>query len=121
MAPKKMLYDCSRCPAYCCSYPKINVSRSDISRIAKRFGVTVENARRRFTKIYEGERVLRHQKDEIYGTICRFLDLESRRCTIYEDRPEVCREYPDTPRCGYWEFLSWEREHQDDDEFIPLT
>jgi hypothetical protein len=33
----------------------------------------------------------------------------------------VCREYPDSPRCGYYEFLKFERAQQDDPKFIALT
>jgi Fe-S-cluster containining protein len=115
-AKKRKLYDCSRCPAYCCTYPRIAVEPRDISRLAARFEVTVEEATRRFTTAGEpGERVLRHKRDAIFGTSCRFLDARTRRCTVYEDRPSVCREYPDTPRCGYWEFLTFERRAQDDE------
>ena len=120
-APKPPLYDCSKCPAYCCSYERINVSKRDINRLARHFEITPEEATQRFTKVREGERVLRHQKDVIYGTICMNLDLKTRRCGVYEARPAVCREYPEKRRCGYYEFLSWERKHQDNDTFIPLT
>ena len=118
--PQKLRYDCSKCPAYCCSYDRINVTKKDISRLAKHFDVSYEEAEKRFTKIREGERVLRHQKDKIYGTICMNLDLTTRRCTVYDARPAVCREYPEINRCGYYEFLSWERRHQDNEGFIPL-
>lgn len=113
-------YDCLKCPAYCCSYDRIIVETSDLKRLARHFGVDLETARRRFTKIKEGEQVLRHQKDQIYGTICMFLDIKTRRCTIYEARPGVCHEYPDKARCGYYDFLKWERAHQEDPDFIPL-
>lgn len=119
-AKKKLRYDCSRCPAYCCSYDMIVVTNRDLRRLADHFAIDVETAEKRFTKVREEERVLRHQKDEIYGSACRFLDLETRRCTIYEARPTVCRTYPEGVRCGYYEFLRWERKFQDDDEFIPL-
>jgi len=29
---------------------------------------------------------------------CPFLDLGDHRCSIYEDRPAACREYPHTDR-----------------------
>jgi uncharacterized protein len=116
----KPLYDCLKCPAYCCTYDRIVVNKRDLTRLAKHFDIDDETAERRFTKVVEGERVLRHQKDAIFGSACMFLDAKSRRCTIYEARPGVCHEYPDKPRCGYYEFLTWERTHQDDDEFIPL-
>lgn len=118
--PKKLLYDCSKCPAYCCSYDRIVVEPEDLERLAKHFGVDNETARRRFTKVVEGEQVLRHQQDKYFKTICMFLDTKTRRCTVYDARPGVCHEYPDYPRCGYYEFLKWERVQQEDDEFVPM-
>jgi uncharacterized protein len=115
-------YNCERCPSYCCSYPRIPIEESDVLRLAQHFGLAPEAARRRFTKRSSepGERVLRHQPDVIYGTVCRFLDRETRRCTVYEARPGICRNYPG-PRCGYYDFLSFERRAQEDPEFIPST
>jgi Fe-S-cluster containining protein len=118
---KKPLYDCLKCPAYCCSYDRIIVNGHDIRRLAKHFDITAEQAIDRFTKLVENERVLRHQKDEIYGSICMFIDKKTRRCSIYKARPGVCHEYPDRPHCGYYDFLTWERRHQDDKDFIPLS
>ena len=119
----KVLYDCEACPAYCCSYPRIIVEDKDMKRLAKYFGISKREARRKFTKKGEdpGERILRHKKDEIYGTACRFLDRDTRECTIYEGRPSICRDYPGLRRCGYWEFLKFERKLQEDDEFIPTA
>jgi uncharacterized protein len=113
-------YDCLKCPAYCCSYERIIVENRDLKRLARKFDIDVETARKRFTKIRDGEQVLRHQKDAIYGSICMFLDTKTRRCTIYDARPGVCHEYPDKARCGYYDFLRWERNHQEDPDFIPL-
>jgi len=119
-ATPKLSYDCAKCPAYCCSYETIGVNRRDVKRLARHFDVDVETAERRFTKMKDGERVLRHQKDAIYGSVCMFLDKKTRRCTIYEARPAVCHEYPDRARCGYYDFLRWERTFQQDPEFVPL-
>jgi Fe-S-cluster containining protein len=119
-AASKPLYDCLTCPAYCCSYERISVGKRDLNRLAKHFDLTPEIAEERFTKVVEGERVLRHQKDQLFGTICMFLDTKSRRCTIYDARPEVCHQYPEEARCGYYDFLKWERKFQDDKEFIPM-
>lgn len=113
-------YDCSKCPAYCCSYDRICVKKADIARLAKYFHLDYDTALERFTKIRDDERVLRHQKDKIYGSVCMFLDTKTRRCTVYEARPGVCHEYPERPTCGYYEFLRWEREFQDDETFVPL-
>jgi Fe-S-cluster containining protein len=118
MAPS---YDCGLCPAYCCSYPRVIVSKRDLRRLAKHFGVDLETARSKYTKKGEeqGERVLRHRKDQFYKSVCRFLDPAGRHCTVYEARPGICREYPGEPRCGYFDFLSFERRAQEDPEFIP--
>lgn len=119
-SPARVFYDCAKCPAYCCSYDRIIVSKRDLNRLARHFEITPDAAAKRFTKTVEGEQVLRHQKDKIYGHVCMFLDAKTRRCTIYDARPGVCHEYPDRPRCGYFDFLKWERSHQDDENFIPL-
>jgi uncharacterized protein len=115
----RILFNCAKCPAYCCSYDRIEVSKRDIVRLAKHFGLTYREAERRYTKIAFGDRVLRRKKDHIFEKVCQFLDTDKRRCTIYEARPAVCREYPDSLRCGYYDFLASERRRQDDNEFIP--
>ena len=115
-------YDCLKCPAYCCSYPDIPVTMRDLRRLAKHFDVSVEEAERRFTKKGDGGgRVMRHRVDHIFPTTCQFLDQETRRCTVYEHRPNLCREFPSTHRCGYFDFMQWERENQQDDEFVPVV
>ena len=116
-------YSCSKCPAYCCSYPDIEVSKSDIARLARHFGLDYAEAEARFTKLEpkEGVRLLRHQKDRVFDSVCTFLDQETRRCGVYDARPGVCRDYPESRRCGYYEFLKFERAHQGDDTFIALT
>lgn len=116
-------YDCSKCPGYCCSYDLIEVGKRDIARLAKHFNVSYQQAEDRFTKYDRDEKVrtLRHQKDRYFGKACTFFDTKKRHCTIYEARPALCRAYPDEPRCGYYEFLKFEREHQDDPTWVALT
>lgn len=123
----KNRYDCSKCPAYCCSYPRIVVSSRDLRRLADHFELSEKQAEKRFTRVYQfkdgkeeiNERVLQHQSDHIYKSVCGFLDLDTRRCTIYEARPEVCREFPNGKTCGYYQFLKFERKQQGDKTFIP--
>ena len=119
----KLRYDCSRCPAYCCTYPLIEVTKADIRRLADHFGMTEQAARKKFTKDSDQskKRVLRHRKDEHFGTACRFLDEETRNCTIYKIRPGICRDFPGLVRCGYYEFLKFERNLLDDPEYISST
>ena len=122
-AAPRIRYDCSKCPGYCCSYPRIEVKDKDLKRLAKHFGLPVEEAERKLTRRYKDdesdERILRHHKDEVYGTICRFFDRTERRCTVYAARPDVCRQYPNGSTCGYYGFIQFERKHQGDPDFIP--
>ena len=87
-----------------------------------RFGVDPETAAKRYTKIdSKGKTMLRHRRDTIFETACTFLDQKERRCTVYNARPGVCRKFPESSRCGYYEFLKFEREQQGDEEWVALT
>jgi Fe-S-cluster containining protein len=123
--PTKPRYDCLKCPGYCCSYSRIAVNDADIARLARHFGISVTEARRKFTYRFQtrelDEQLLRHRKDHIFKSTCLFFDQAQRRCTVYEARPGVCRKYPEHPRCGYYEFLQFERVQQGDEDFIPFT
>lgn len=120
--PLRQLYDCSKCPAWCCTYPNIFVNQRDIERIARFFDMPVSKAKEKFTRISKdyNRPIMRHKKDKYFGSACRFLDQETRRCTIYEARPQGCRAYPGG-RCGYWDFLRIERDRQDDKEHVATT
>lgn len=120
-AAPRVYYDCGKCPAYCCSiYGVVEVKARDLTRLAKHFGVSESVAERLYTKRSGDDRVLRKRKDELLGEACRFLDEETRGCTIYEGRPKACREYPGKSRCGYFDVLEFEREIQDDPDVLPL-
>jgi Fe-S-cluster containining protein len=115
-------FDCSKCPAFCCSvYERVSVTKRDISRMAKYFKLTVEQTIRRHTKLHGTERVLRRSADPILGESCKFLNRETRGCTIYHARPNVCREYPAKNRCAYYDLLTFERVQQGDPNVIPLV
>ena len=119
---QRSYYDCTDCPAYCCSiYERVQVTKRDIRRLAKHFGITEEQATTRYTKFYSKERVLRRKADPLFGQACQFLNPETRGCTIYHARPSVCREYPNTTRCAYYDLLKFERNQQDDLKVIPLV
>lgn len=121
--PVRVRYNCLKCPGYCCTYTEIEVTQRDIDRLARHFDITSAEAEERFTKWKASESIhlMRHRKDTVFESICMMFDQEKRRCTIYEARPGVCRKYPDRPTCGYYEFLKFEREQQDDKELVALT
>ncbi|MEO1695421.1 MAG: YkgJ family cysteine cluster protein, partial [Pseudomonadota bacterium] len=116
------VYDCTQCPGYCCSYPVIELTKKDVERIAKYFEMDVDKATRKFTRADHGyDRIMRRKEDDIYGRICQFFDAEARNCSIYKARPKTCRTFPGPDRCGYYDFLSFERETQEDPDHVALT
>ncbi len=115
------MYDCSKCPGYCCSYPIIGLTKKDVERLAAHFGISFTKARKKYTVPREDEKfTMRRKADEHFGKICQFFDTDARRCTIYSARPHVCRSYPGG-RCGYYDFLSSERRGQEDKDMIATT
>jgi Fe-S-cluster containining protein len=119
---ERSYYDCTNCPAYCCSvYERVQVTERDVKRLAVHFGVDVETAVQRFTTTYNGERILRRKADPIFGKACKFLDPATRQCTVYDARPVVCQNFPDRVRCAYYDLLQFERIQQGDDTVVPLV
>lgn len=115
-------YDCDKCVAYCCSiYERVQVTNKDIRRLAAHFSLSPEAATVRFTKLNGKERILRRRADRLFGQACMFLNQDTRKCTIYDARPDVCREFPDDTRCAYFDLIEWERKQQDDPDVIPLV
>jgi Fe-S-cluster containining protein len=118
----RVFFNCSKCPAFCCSvYERVEVTKRDLNRLARHFGVTPEVARERYTRDWEGERVLKRVDDVIFPQTCAFLNQETRGCTIYDARPSVCRAFPGRPRCAYYDLLKFERAQQGDENVVPVV
>jgi len=84
--------DCVACN-HCCRTLQVVVDRKDIARLAKRFGVPADHfAEEHVDTAPDGVQHLRSQP-------CPSLGNDGA-CTVYEDRPKACRDYPyvDTPR-----------------------
>src|SRR4028118_2016736 len=96
---KRVFFDCSKCPAYCCGlYERIQVTKRDLNRLAKHFGVTVEKAAKRYTKMWdEKERVLKRTPDPILGEACQLLDPEPRGRPPSPARPPARPRAPAPP------------------------
>jgi Fe-S-cluster containining protein len=115
-------YNCSKCPGYCCSYPIIPLTKTDLKRLARHFGLGVRAAAAKFTVTRgEDKYTMRRKADPHFGRVCQFFDTKQRNCTIYAARPSACRTYPNKGRCGYYEFLQFERWLQDDPDFVATT
>jgi uncharacterized protein len=82
--------DCLQC-ANCCKTTSPIFYQNDIERIAKSLRLKPGD----FVEKY-----LRVDEDNDYvlkSSPCPFLDAENY-CSVYEDRPKACREYPHTNR-----------------------
>ncbi len=102
MAERKH-YDCLKCPGYCCSYPIIVVTKRDLARIARHFTISEAEAEERYCVARHGhKRILQRKPDTHFRRICRFFDTAARRC-------------------GYYDFLSFERDAQNDPDYVSTT
>jgi Fe-S-cluster containining protein len=79
--------DCTTC-ANCCRTLQVVVDDQDIQRLAERLGMTRRQFTRRYVRVAE-EDGTRH----LAATPCPFLGSDNR-CTVYEDRPRSCRDFP---------------------------
>jgi len=78
--------DCTTC-ANCCKTLDITVSPADITRLSNRLNMTRKDFSTAYvTKDAMGDNILKSRP-------CVFLGADNR-CTVYENRPEVCREFP---------------------------
>ncbi|WP_148715107.1 YkgJ family cysteine cluster protein [Chitinolyticbacter meiyuanensis] len=101
---------CNDCQATCCTMP-VEVKLPDLVRMGVVDAFEAEHeAPKQIAKRLEKAGVIRHFnfKHGIYTLAqrangdCRYLDAASRRCSIYEVRPNTCRNHPQIgPRPGY--------------------
>ena len=88
------IVDCTRC-ANCCKTLNITFDDEDIERSDGRLNMpTAKFMRRTWKPMMRMARYKARQKP------CPFLG-DDDRCTIYEVRPTVCREYPHTDKEGF--------------------
>lgn len=78
--------DCTEC-AHCCKTLQIEVSTKDIARLAAHLEISIKEFTKRYTRIGE-------DNAKVLKTIpCAFLGKDNL-CTVYEARPDSCRDYP---------------------------
>ncbi len=82
--------DCLEC-ANCCKTTSPIFYQTDIERVAKSLRIKPGDFIEKYLRIDE-------DKDYVLkSSPCPFLDAENY-CSVYEDRPKACREYPHTNR-----------------------
>ncbi len=107
--PKYRAGMCRGCWGGCCTLP-VEVSAYDLIRLGliseDEAAVSLKKVAKRLMK----EGVVRsfHPQVQLFvleqraGRDCLYLDEKTRLCTVYEKRPEVCRQFPKIgPRPGH--------------------
>lgn len=103
---------CKQCMATCCSLP-VEIDGSDLVRMELIDAFELEEPAKKIAKRLFKEGVIEHfhAKTGVYTLTrlangdCLYLDQHNRRCTIYNKRPETCRNHPQVgPRPGYCAF-----------------
>ena len=83
--------DCLTC-ANCCRTTSPIIRERDLDRLAKHLRTKPGDLIDRHLRMDEdGDWVFREAP-------CPFLDLDDNRCSVYDHRPQACREYPHTDR-----------------------
>ena len=101
---------CDSCAANCCTMP-LEVRLPDLVRLGVVDAFEAEHEEpKRIAKRLQKAGVIDHfnHKHSIYTIArrasgdCRFLDAQTRRCTVYALRPETCRLHPQKgPKPGF--------------------
>jgi Fe-S-cluster containining protein len=100
---------CKGCWAGCCTMP-VEVKLSDLIRLGLTDEDEAQSSLKKLAKrlMKEGKISSYRQGTDLFmltqkaNRDCLFLDEKTRLCTVYERRPDVCREFPKIgPRPGY--------------------
>ena len=100
---------CSSCVSSCCTMP-VEVRFNDLLRLGLVQEFEREEPRKNIAKRLQKEGIVErfHQKSEIFTLVrrgnndCLYLDRKTRLCTVYDLRPETCRNHPKIgPRPGF--------------------
>ena len=104
---------CDDCRASCCTMPT-EVRISDLVRMGVVDAFEAEEPPKQIAKRLVKEGLVDHfsARNELFTLArlanedCIYLDGRTRRCTIYPNRPEACRNHPQVgPRPGYCAYI----------------
>jgi uncharacterized protein len=102
---------CDSCQANCCTMP-LEIRLRDLVRLGlvDAFEAENEDPARIAKRLQKTKLIDRYNsKAELFTMArradgdCTWLDSKTRRCTVYEQRPDTCRQHPQqkSPRTGY--------------------
>ena len=86
-------FQCTGC-GDCCTGGSgyVWVNQAEIDALAARLAMTPVAFEKKYVNQVGVRRSLKELRHRQYD--CVFLDAETRRCTVYEDRPRQCRTWP---------------------------
>ena len=100
---------CDDCMGSCCTMP-VEIRLVDWVRLGVVDEFELEEPIKLIAKRLEKQRLIRHfnAKQEVFTLAqrsngdCLYLDVNTRRCSVYEQRPTTCRQHPQIgPRAGF--------------------
>ena len=101
--------NCKNCLAWCCRMP-VEVYVSDLIRLGVLDEFEAQEPAKNLYKTLKKRKIVEHyvgktQKftlTRLANGDCHFLNQLTRGCTVYENRPDTCRNHPQIgPRTGY--------------------
>lgn len=107
---------CNECNAGCCSLP-VEVQAKDLIRMGMMEDFELQENPKTIARRLKKDGVIEHYYPKkglftltrLANGDCLFLDSSTRRCSIYEKRPDTCRNHPGIgPRSG---FCAFNRKH----------
>jgi Fe-S-cluster containining protein len=92
---------CSKCRANCCTMP-VEVKIPDLVRMGVITEFEANEPIKKLAKKLKKDGVIEHLyfKEQIFMLVrfankdCLYLDPTSRKCKIYKNRPDTCRDHP---------------------------
>lgn len=93
--------NCTRCRANCCAMP-VEIKASDLVRLEIATQDEVDNSIKKLAKRLKKEGYISSYREgtEFFMLTqkpngdCYFLNTQTRFCSVYEKRPETCRQFP---------------------------
>jgi hypothetical protein len=88
---KGLRFQCTGCGDCCTGAPGfVWVNREEIAALARRFRLEIAEFERRYVRKVG----IRKSLIEYANGDCVLFDPNTRKCTVYEDRPRQCRTWP---------------------------
>lgn len=102
--------NCTRCKAHCCSMP-VEVRAADLIRLEITTADELDNSVKKTAKRLKKSGYISSYREgtdffmltQKSNDDCYFLNSVTRLCSVYEKRPDTCRDFPSRigPRVGY--------------------